>query len=79
MRDKEDLLHEVHQTSGYFIHEIHTSLKQEQILERDVSPIKMIEHIEQSAKITEHGLPLAERLELIIQHTPCLRLPNEHR
>ncbi|WP_215115893.1 ArdC-like ssDNA-binding domain-containing protein [Exiguobacterium sp. s80] len=69
LRDKEDLLHEVHQTSGHFIREIHASLEQEQILEREASPIKMIEYIEQKAQITEHGLPLAERLERIMQHS----------
>ncbi len=35
LRDKEDLLHEVHQTSGHFIREIHTALEHEQILERE--------------------------------------------
>ena len=70
LRDKEDLLHEVHQTSGHFIREIHTSLEQEQLLEREASPIKMIKYIEQNAQITEPELPLAERLERIMQHSP---------
>lgn len=30
----------------------------------------MIERIEQTAQITEHGLPLAERLERVMQHSP---------
>ncbi len=70
LRDKEDLLHEVHQTSGHFIREIHASLEQEQVLEREASPLKMIEHIENVAHITDQGMPLAERLEQIMQHTP---------
>ncbi len=39
-------------------------------MEREASPLKMIEYIELSAQITEHGLPLAERLERIMQHSP---------
>lgn len=70
LRDKEDLLYEVHQTSGHFIREIHTSLEHEQVLEREASPLKMIEHIENLAQITDQRMPLAERLERIMQHSP---------